>query len=149
MIAISIPIPIITVGWIAASVLIGLLAMAKGRSFVSWSLAAALASPVVVLLLVFLPRAKQIKQPPAPPKIASPKLVALRTNAALPIKVIKALAYRVEGSRVAGSLSRAKAAGYRSLENFAAAAEIDKGIAGAVRDKFANDPQIPSERKSR
>jgi hypothetical protein len=121
--------------------------MAKGRSFVSWSLAAALASPIVVLLLVFLPKARQIKQPPAPPKIVLPK--PLRTNAALPIKVIKALAYRVEGSRVAASLSRAKAAGYRSLENFAAAAEIDKGIADAVRDRFPNDPQIPTDRKSR
>ena len=151
MIAISIPIPIITVGWVAASVLIGLLAMAKGRSFVSWSLAAALASPVVVLLLVVLPKAKQIKQPPAPPKIASPKPAALRTNAALPIKAIKALAYRVESSRIVGSLSRTKAAGYRSLENFAAAAEIDKGIAAAVRDEFPNDPipQMPTERKSR
>ena len=93
--------------------------MAKGRSFVSWSLAAALASPVVVLLLVVLPKAKQIKQPPAPPKIASPKPAALRASAALPIKAIKAFAYRVESSRIAGSLSRAKAAGYRSLENFA------------------------------
>jgi hypothetical protein len=53
---IAISIPIITVGWVAASVLIGLLAMAKGRSFVSWSLAAALASPVAVLLLVVLPK---------------------------------------------------------------------------------------------
>jgi hypothetical protein len=34
MIAISIPIPIITVAWIAKSILIGLLAIEKGRSFV-------------------------------------------------------------------------------------------------------------------
>jgi hypothetical protein len=53
---IAISIPMITVGWVAASVLIGLLAMAKGRSFVLWSLAAALASPVAVLLLVVLPK---------------------------------------------------------------------------------------------
>jgi hypothetical protein len=44
VIAISIPIPLITIGWIAACVMIGLVAMAQGRSFVSWSLAAALAS---------------------------------------------------------------------------------------------------------
>jgi len=44
VIAISIPIPLITIGWIAACVIIGLVAMAQGRSFVSWSLAAALAT---------------------------------------------------------------------------------------------------------
>jgi hypothetical protein len=55
---------------------------------------------------------------------------------ALPIKAIKALAYRAKSSRVVGALSRRKAAAYRSLENFAAAAEIDKGISAAVRSEF-------------
>lgn len=150
MIAISIPIPLITVGWIAACVLIGLLAMAQGRSFVSWSLAAAIASPVVVLLLFILPTPKQTKQPLATPKaVAPPRLPAAARSNALPIKAIKALAYRVESSRVVGSLSRGKAAAFRSLENFSAAAEIDKGIAVTVRDEFPSDPANSTERKTR
>jgi hypothetical protein len=153
LIAISIPIPLITIGWIAASVLIGLIAMAKGRSFISWSVAAAVASPFVVLLLFVLPKPKQIRQaPPAPPNVAPPpRAAAPGSNAALSIKTIKALAYRVKSSGVVGSISRRKAAAYRSLETFAAAAEIDKGIAAAVREEFPNKPaaQIPTERKIR
>ncbi len=152
MIAISIPIPVITLAWIAACLLIGLLAIAKGRSFVSWSLAAAIASPVVVLVLCFLPESKRRKQPPETPKaVAPPKLITPRSNAALPIKAIKALAYRVENSRIVGSLSRGKTAAYRSLENFTAAAEIDKGIATVVRNEFPDQSagQTPTERKSR
>jgi hypothetical protein len=150
VIAISIPIPLITVGWAAACVLIGLLAMAQGRSFVSWSLAAAIASPVVVLLLFILPKPEPTKQPPATPK-APPKLPAAARSPALPIKAVKALAYRVQSSRVVGSLSRGKAAAYRSIENFAAAAEIDKGISAVVRDEFPNDAasQNSTERKTR
>jgi hypothetical protein len=150
VIAISIPIPLITIGWIAACVMIGLVAMAQGRSFVSWSLAAALASPVVALLLFILPKPKQIKQPRTTPKVdAPPRLPARWTEAALPIKAIRALANRVESSRIGGSLSRGKTAAYRSLEDFAAAVEIDKGIAAAVRDEFPSEPggQIPIEPK--
>ena len=152
MIAISIPIPVITLAWIAACVLIGLLAIAKGRSFVSWSLAAAIASPVVVLVLCCLPKAKRRKPPAATPKaVVSPRLIAPRSDAALPIKAIKALAYRVESRRIVGALSRGKTATYRSLENFAAAAEIDKGIATVVRNEFRDQSagQTPTERKSR
>ncbi len=125
--------------------------MARGRSFVSWAVAAAVASPVVVLLLFILPKPR-VKQPLAPPKaVAPPSATAPRSDAALPIKAIKALAYRVQSSRVVGSISRRKVAAYRSLENFAAAEEIDKGIAAAVRDEFPNEPaaQIPTERKTR
>jgi hypothetical protein len=152
VIAISIPIPIITVLWIVACVLIGLLAMAKGRSFISWSVAAAWASPVVVLLLIFLPERKQIKQrPAASPRAGPPQLAAPRSKTALPMKAIKALAYRVGTSRAVGALSRRKSAAYQSIENFTAAAEIDKGIAAAVRDEFSNGPavRIPTKRKNR
>jgi hypothetical protein len=62
---------------------------------------------------------------------APSKPVAARPNAALPIKAIKALAYRVKGSRIVSALLRRKSAAYRSLEKFAAAAEIGKGIASA------------------
>ena len=150
MIAISIPIPLITVVWIAACALIGLLAVAKGRSFVSWSVAAVVASPVVVLLLFFLPN-KTNKKTPTPPKRVPPKLPAPPSKAALPIKAIKALAYRVETSRVVGALSRRKSAAYRSIEKFTAAAEIDKGFAVTVRDEFSNEvtAQIPAGRKTR
>ncbi len=108
------------------------------------------ASPVVALLLFILPKPKQIKQPRTTPKVdAPPRLPARRTEAALPIKAIRALAYRVESSRIGGSLSRGKTAAYRSLEDFAAAVEIDKGIAAAVRDEFPSEPggQIPIEPK--
>ena len=152
VIAISIPIPLITVGWIAACVLIGLFAMSHGRSFVSWSLAAAIFSPLVVLLLFFLPKPNQTKQPPATPKpVAPPRLPAAARSNALPVKAIKALAYRVESSRIVGSISRRKAAANQSIENFAAAAEIDKGIAVAVRDEFPNEAasQNSTKRKTR
>jgi hypothetical protein len=147
VIAISIPIPLITVVWIAACALIGLLAMAKGRSFVSWSVAAAIASPVVVLLLFFLPKNTN-KKTPTRPNGVPPKLPASRSSAAL---AIKALAYRVESSRLVGAMSRRKSAAYRSIENFTAAAEIDKGIAATVRDEFSNEvtAQIRTEHKIR
>jgi hypothetical protein len=110
-------------------------------------------SPVVVLLLFVLPKPKQIKhkQPPAPPKAASPRATAAQSNAALPIRAIKALTYRVERSRIVGSLSRGKTAAVQSLDNFTAAAEIDDGIAAAVREEFPNEPtaQISTKRKIR
>jgi hypothetical protein len=81
VIAISIPIPLITIGWIAACILIGLLAGAQGRSFVSWSLAAAIASPIVVLLLFILPKPKQTRQPPATPKAVAPTAARLSVEA--------------------------------------------------------------------
>jgi hypothetical protein len=140
VIAISIPIPLITIGWIAVSVLIGLLALAQGRSFVSWCLASAIATPFVGLLLFILPKPKTIRQPPARAEAAPPPASLAPSKAALPIKAIKALAYRVESSRLVGSISRRKSATYRSLENFTAAAEIDKGIAAAIRDEFPNKP---------
>ena len=142
MIALSIPIPLITLAWIAACLWIGLMAVSQGRSFVSWSLAAALFSPFVVVLLFILPIPKPTKQPPATPKsVRPPRLPAATRSNALPLKAIKALAYRVQSSRVVGLISRRKVAAYRSIENFAAAAEIDKGIAAAVRDEFPKAPK--------
>jgi lysozyme family protein len=141
LIAISIPIPLITLGWIALSALIGLLALAQGRSFVSWSLASAMATPLVGLLLFILPKPSQTKQPtPTNKPVVPPRIPAPQLQGSLPMKTIRALAYRVESSRLIGSISRRKAAAYRSLENFTAATEIDKGIAAAVRDEFPNKP---------
>jgi hypothetical protein len=128
------------------------MAMAQGRSFLSWSLAAALLSPVVVLLLFILPKPDPTKQPTATPKVVlPPRLPAPERKAALPMRAIRALAYRVESGRIAGWLSGRKTVDYRSLDYFTAAGEIDKGIAAAVHDEFPHGParQTSAKRKPR
>jgi hypothetical protein len=118
------------------------MAVSQGRSFVSWALAAALFTPFVVVLLFILPIFKSTKQPPATRKsVRPPRLPAATRSTPLPLKAIKALAYGVQSSRVFGSISRRKLAAYRSIESFAAAAEIDNGIAAAVRDEFPKEPK--------
>jgi hypothetical protein len=133
VIAISIPIPLITIGWIMVSALIGLFALAQGRSFVSWSVASLIVSPLVGLLLLFLPKPKTTSQKPI-----SSRATVVPSKAAVPVKAVRAFAHHVASSRLIGAISRRKATTYRSLENFTAATEIDKGIAAAVRDEFPN-----------
>ena len=134
MIAISIPIPLVTIGWIVVSVLIGLLALAQGRSFVSWSLASAIATPFVGLLLLILPKPKKSGQLPSLPKPSRRDLAVAPSKAALPFKAIKAL--HMGSSRFIGVISRRKAAAYPSQKTITAATEIDKEIAAAVRGEF-------------
>ena len=87
------------------------------------------------------------KRPPVSPwvplrgsqALVVPSGVTASAKDTLPLKAIKALAYRAKSTRVVGALLRRKAAAYRSIENFAAAAEIDKGIAVTVRSEFPNE----------
>jgi hypothetical protein len=102
--------------------LIGLMAVSQGRSFVSWSWAAALFSPFVVILLFILPSPKPAKQPPATREAVRPPRLPAAARANL-------------SRRVFGLISRRK-----MPANFAAAVEIDQGIAAVVRDEFSNEP---------
>ena len=57
----------------------------------------------------------------------------------LPLRAVKGLAYRVEASRVGRGLSNAKKTARRSLEGFAARAELDREIAKKVRGQYPSD----------
>jgi hypothetical protein len=156
MIALSIPIPIVTICWIATCALVGLLAMAKGRSFVSWSVLAAIATPLAGLPLLVLPdlRAKtrpnsRSKDLPDPqPKfefnritgeLLPPPVPTAAPSKSLPVRALKGLAFRVQDSRVAAALSSAKKTARQSVQNFATNAEIDGQISKTVRSEFPNE----------
>lgn len=156
MIALSIPIPIVTICWIAACALVGLLAMAKGRSFVSWSVVAVIATPLAGLPLLLLPdlRAKNLanlrakKLSDLQTKFAVKRIIDDRLpppvptaapSKSLPVRALKGLAFRVQDSRVAAALSSAKKTARQSVQNFATNAEIDREISKTVRSEFSND----------
>ena len=147
MIALSIPIPIVTVCWIAACGLVGLLAMARGRSFVSWSMIAAIATPLAGLPLLVLPdlRAKNRLNPnlPSPqPGLGErmpPSLPSAPLSSSLPVRALKGLGFRVQDSRVAAAISSGRKTARQSVQNFASKAEIDSEIAKTVRNEFPNN----------
>jgi len=130
MIVVSLPIPIVTLCWIAVCAFVGLIAIGRGRSCVFWSVLAALATPFIGVVLLLLPdRRKKIgvRPPPLPPRQS------------LPIRALSAVGYRVAESRAIAVLSNAKNSANRSLQTFAASAEIDREISKTIRTEFPND----------
>jgi hypothetical protein len=73
---------------------------------------------------------------------AAPVLKPHALSSSLPIRAAKGLAYRAESSRIGQALSNTKKAARRSLESFAANAEIDREIAKTVRGEYPTDKTV-------
>jgi hypothetical protein len=126
MFAISIPIPPIAIAWLGLSLLIGLLALAKRRSFVGWLLASLLFTPFATVVLFYLPPAKASvpkkgKTKGPPPMPTSPSLFRRITGAAR---------FRMKESRSAKAVVGVTGAAHRSLE---------RDIAKSVKSRFGRD----------
>lgn len=128
MFAISISIPPVAIAWAIFSVVIGLIAAAKGQSAIGWILACLLFSPLVGLVLLFLPTKKGHPTPPPLPKSSS-----------LTRRSLAALGYRVKESRAVKIAADAKGTARRTLESFTSKAELDREIATTVRSQFPSD----------
>jgi hypothetical protein len=129
MFAISIPIPPIAIAWLGLSLLIGLLALAKQRSFVGWLLASLLFTPFAAVVLFYLPPAKasvpkkgKTKSRAAPPPMP--------TSPSLFRRIIGAARFRMKESRSAKAVVGVTGAAHRSLE---------RDIAKSVKSRFGRD----------
>jgi hypothetical protein len=128
MFAISIPIPPVAIAWAIFSVVIGLVALAKGRSAIGWILACLIFSPIVGLVLLFLPDEKRHSRPPSLPK---PPSLAWRTLAAV--------GFRVKQSRAVKVAVHAKGMARRSVDDFTRKTELDREITTTVRRQFPDN----------
>jgi hypothetical protein len=73
------------------------------------------------------------------PDGASYRLEPDSPSSSLSVRAARGVAYRAEASRVGRALSKAKKTARRSLEKFAASAEMDKEIAKTVRGQYPSD----------
>ena len=135
MFAISISIPPIAIAWAGLSLLIGVLALAKRRSFVGWMLASILLTPFVVVVLLYLPPAEKSGSVKNKPQVIPPPLPR---SPSLALRAIRAFGFRVRESRAASTLSGAKDAAH-GPQGFASRAELDRDIADSARSRFGRD----------
>lgn len=131
MFAISIAVPPVAITWIGLSLLIGLLALAKRRSFTGWMAASMLFTPFFAVVLFFLPRAN-IPVKTKPTAIPPP----LPTRPSLLGRVAAAAKFRVRQNGAANVLAEETRRAHRSLDNFT---ELERDIKQSVQSRLRSN----------
>ena len=120
MFIISIPIPPIAIAWLGLSVIVGLCALAKQRSFGGWLLASLLITPFAAVVLFHLPPAKaSVESRAAPPPMSTNRW-----------RIFSAARFRMKERRSAKAILGVRGAAHGSLES---------DIAKTVKNRFGQD----------
>ena len=133
MFAISIAIPPIAIAWAGLSLLIGLLALTKRRSFVAWMWASILFTPFAVVVLFYLPPAEKSGARKDKPQAVPP---ALPSAPSLARRAISGAVSWVKRRRTVSALSNEGDMVHRALEGHANHTELDRDIARSVQNTF-------------
>jgi hypothetical protein len=129
MFVISIPVPPIAIAWLGLSLIIGLCALAKQRSFGGWLLASLLITPFAAVVLFYLPPAKATvpKKGKTESREAPPPMP---TSRSLFRRIFGAPRFRMKDGRSAKAAAGVGVAAHGSLES---------DIARTVKSRFGRD----------